>query len=80
MCSKHAEAWNKLIIKFSASSWLILINKYIEMHGQQNIKTWLRVMESILYGHKTKLGNLLLVFNSAESVFTCVESVFTCIM
>ena len=37
MCSKHVEAWNKLI-KFSASSWLILINKYIEMHGQQNIK------------------------------------------
>ena len=26
MCSKHVEAWNKLIIKFSASSWLILIN------------------------------------------------------
>ena len=38
MCSKHVEAWNKLIIKFSSSSWLILINKYIEMHGQQNIK------------------------------------------
>ena len=38
MCSKHVEAWNKIIIKFSASSWLILINKYIEMHGQQNIK------------------------------------------
>ena len=38
MCSKHVQAWNKLIIKFSASSWLILINKYIEMHGQQNIK------------------------------------------
>ena len=38
MCSKHVEAWNKLIIKFSASSWLILINKYIEMHSQQNIK------------------------------------------
>ena len=37
MCSKHVEAWNKLIIKFSASC-LILINKYIEMHGQQNIK------------------------------------------
>ena len=29
MCSKHVEVWNKLIIKFSASSWLILINKYI---------------------------------------------------
>ena len=25
--SKHVEAWNKLIIKCSASSWLILINK-----------------------------------------------------
>ena len=24
MCSKHVEAWYKLIIKFSASSWLIL--------------------------------------------------------
>ena len=24
LCSKHVEAWNKLIIKFSASSWLIL--------------------------------------------------------
>ena len=24
LCSKHEEAWNKLIIKFSASSWLIL--------------------------------------------------------
>ena len=24
MCSKHVEAWNKLIITFSASSWLIL--------------------------------------------------------
>ena len=23
-CSKHVEAWNKLIIKFSAASWLIL--------------------------------------------------------
>ena len=23
LCSKHVEAWNKLIIKFSESSWLI---------------------------------------------------------
>ena len=39
-CFEHmcVEAWNKLIIKFSASSWLILINKYIEMDGQQCIK------------------------------------------
>jgi len=28
MCSKHVDAWNKLIIKFNASSWLILINKW----------------------------------------------------
>ena len=41
MCLKHVEAWNKLI-KFSASSWLMLINKYIEMHGQQYIKiSWI---------------------------------------
>ena len=38
MCSKHVEALNKPIITFSASSWLILRNKYIQMHGQQNIK------------------------------------------
>ena len=35
MCSKHAEAWNKFIVKqkFCASSWLIT-----QMHGQQNVK------------------------------------------
>ena len=35
MCSKHVEAWNKLIVKqtFCASSWLIT-----EMHGQENVK------------------------------------------
>ena len=38
MFSKHVEAWNKRIIKFSASSWLILRNKYIEMHGRRNVK------------------------------------------
>ena len=42
MCLKHVEAWNKLIIKFSASSCLVLINMYIEMHGQQNIKIWIK--------------------------------------
>ena len=31
MCSKHVEAWNKGIIKFSASSWLILRNKCMEL-------------------------------------------------
>ena len=28
MCSKHVESWSKLIIKFSASSWFILINRH----------------------------------------------------
>jgi len=39
MCSKHVEAWNKLIVKqkFSASSWLIT-EIHTEMHGQQNVK------------------------------------------
>ena len=41
MCSKHVEARNELIIKFSASSWLTLRNKYIEMHSQQNIKKFM---------------------------------------
>jgi len=27
MCSKHVQAWNKLIIKFSASGWFILRNE-----------------------------------------------------
>ena len=26
MCSKHVEGWNKVIIKFSSSSWWVLIN------------------------------------------------------
>jgi len=38
MCSKHAEAWNKLTVKqkFYASSWLIT-----EMHDQQNVKKYI---------------------------------------
>jgi len=42
MCSKHVEAWNKLIVKqkFCASSWL-----YTEMHGQQNIKK--KILEQV---------------------------------
>ena len=66
MCSKYVQAWNKLIIKFSASSWLILINKYIEMHVQQNIKIfvlcvlflWIyvyRIWADTLYPNKTPL-------------------------
>ena len=55
MCSKHVEAWNKLIIKFNESSWLILINKYIEMHGQQNIKI-LQNVNVFLYPRACRLN------------------------
>jgi len=34
---KHIKIKPQLIIKFSASSCLILRNKYIEIHGQQYI-------------------------------------------
>jgi hypothetical protein len=46
MCSKHLEAWNKLIVKqtFCASGWLIT-----EMHGQQNVKT-------LIYFSTTSIG------------------------
>jgi len=39
ICSKHVEAWNKLIVKKKLC--IILVNywdKYTEMHGQQNVK------------------------------------------
>ena len=40
MCSKHVEAWNKLIVKQKILC-IKLVNywdKYTEMHGQQNVK------------------------------------------
>ena len=43
MCSKHVEAWNKLIAK-QKSLYIKLVNywdKYTEMHGQQNVKIWI---------------------------------------
>jgi len=40
MCSKHVEAWNKLIVKqkFFASILVNYWDKYTEMHGQQKEK------------------------------------------
>jgi len=38
MCSKHVEAWNKLIVKQKFCAWMVnYSNKYTEMHGQQNV-------------------------------------------
>ena len=39
LCSKHEEAWNKLIIKFSASSWLILRYVYWDARSAKCQKT-----------------------------------------
>jgi len=40
MCSKHVEAWNKLIVKQILCINLVKYwDKYTEMHGQQNVKT-----------------------------------------
>ena len=38
LCSKHVETWNKLIIKFSASSWLILRLIYCDARSAKYIK------------------------------------------
>ena len=40
MCSKHVEAWNKLIIKFSASSWLILRQIYWDARSAKYQNLW----------------------------------------
>ena len=70
-CSKHVEAWNKLIIKFSASSWLILINKYIEMHGQQNIKISIQhVYDTFLILRRTEQDMIKNVYR-----YSCKEPV-----
>ena len=38
-CSKHVEAWNKLIVKqILCIKFVNYKDKYTEMHGQQNIK------------------------------------------
>jgi hypothetical protein len=39
--SKHVEAWNKYIEKECVK--LVINQNYVEMHGQQNIKTSMRV-------------------------------------
>jgi len=39
MCSKHVQAWNKLIVKKILCNKLVnYYDKYTEMHGQQNVK------------------------------------------
>jgi hypothetical protein len=45
-CSKHVEAWNKYIEKECVK--LDINQNYVEMHGQQNIKT-MAIVHSSLY-------------------------------
>ena len=59
MCSKHVEAWNKLIIEFSVSSWLILRKKFIIcvhfiLLGLLNNRRWERLVMNHMWG---KWGN-----------------------
>jgi hypothetical protein len=61
MCSKHVEAWNKLIIKFSASRWLILRNKsYTPFHplerssGKFSIEFWMVHKHVLVFSDKRK--------------------------
>ena len=68
MFSKHVEAWNKLIIKFSAPSWLMLRYKYIEMHGQQNIK---KKEKSMLCNTLNKNGLFVLLSRCSFLVTLC---------
>ena len=53
MCSKHVEASNKLIVKFSASSWLILRNHYeVFIFTKFNVS---RLVSYLLTFHYTKV-------------------------
>ena len=66
----------RLIIKFSASSWLILRNKYIEMHGQQNIKIFNKCYISLfLY----KSYHFLLKTNMTGNVHTNITLRRVCV-
>ena len=56
MCSKHVEAWNKLIIKFSASSWLILRDKYIAKCSHQIWSQRVTLNWNNFYLHRNRLG------------------------
>ena len=62
MCSKHVEAWNKLIIKFSASSWLILINKYK------------RFVVTILLTHKESFFTRITPHTNSVHVWVCQQA------
>ena len=48
MCSKHVEAWNKLIVKqkFLCIKLFNYWDTYTEMHGQQNVKSGLIIRVS----------------------------------
>ena len=49
MCPKHVEAWNKLIVKQILCIKLVTYwDKYTEMHGQQNVKKYLKLFMEML--------------------------------
>jgi hypothetical protein len=52
-CSKHVEAWNKYIKKECVK--LVINQNYVKMHGQQNIKLWLCMLNTS--GRDAKLSD-----------------------
>ena len=44
MCSKHVEVWNKLIIKFSASSLFIINKKWYALQKGEDSARWYKFM------------------------------------
>ena len=63
ICSKHVEAWNKLIVKqkFCASSWLITeinILRCTVSKTSKNIQIYLKVSDSLHGSNRTVLVNI----------------------
>ena len=65
MCSKHVEAWNKLITKFSASSWLILINKLTKSNGISLMSSYWTPISNYIYIY-IKLKTMVCDFKRTE--------------
>ena len=64
MCSKHVEAWDKLIVKFSASSWLILRNKKKSLMGYSS-----KFNEGNSWGSEDESQNFVTRTNVGQKIF-----------
>ena len=80
MCSKHVEAWNKLIVKqkFCASSWLTLILLTWRIWWTNNVSKWQMGFNSAFKGLITEI-NILYMFRANNCSFSgsyfCTSSI-----